>query len=65
MRPGDIDRWLTGERILLAAGDAAGWTTALTRPGRTISVWPPEAEAPQSDAAVCADWRWRGDEAAH
>ncbi|GGQ49105.1 aminotransferase class I/II-fold pyridoxal phosphate-dependent enzyme [Couchioplanes azureus] len=65
MRAGDIDRWLTGARVLLAAGDAAPWTAALARPGRTISVWPPESGTPESDAVVCADWRWHGDEAAH
>ncbi|MEV6599830.1 aminotransferase class I/II-fold pyridoxal phosphate-dependent enzyme [Actinoplanes sp. NPDC051346] len=65
MPAGGIDRWLTGDRLLLAGEDALRWTTALTRPGRTIGVWPPEPGAPESDAVVCAGWRWRGDEAAH
>jgi len=64
-----LEQWLSGDRILIAGPDAARLTTTLARSGRTIGALPesdaPEPGAPTADAAVCAGWRWRGDEAAH
>ncbi|MBG0566098.1 aminotransferase class I/II-fold pyridoxal phosphate-dependent enzyme [Actinoplanes aureus] len=60
-----LDRWLTGERVLITGTDAAGLTAALERSGRTVVVIPPEPGAPPADAAVCAGWPRPGDEPAH